>query len=106
MSGYADELGISDLQFGFKCQRLTNMCTMVLKEALPYYVHNGKSVFCTLLDVTKAFDRMEYVTLFTLLIHRDIPPVSLRFLLHMYPAMLHTWIAWNGMCSESVSVFH
>ena len=33
---------------------------MVLKEAILYYINNGSSVFCTLLDATKAFDRVEY----------------------------------------------
>ena len=55
-----------------------------LKEAISYYINNGSSVFCTLLDATKAFDRVEYVKLFKLLIVRDIPPVSLSLLLNMY----------------------
>ena len=60
------------------------MCTMVLKEAILYCFQNGGSVFCTMLDVTEAFDRLVYVKLFTLLIRRDSSPVSLRFLLNMY----------------------
>jgi len=34
----------SDLQFGFKAKRSTNMCTMVLKEAIDYYTSNGSCV--------------------------------------------------------------
>ena len=98
MSRYADKLCTSDLQFGFKRHRSTNMCTMVLKEAMSYYVNNGRSVFCTLLDATKAFDRVEYVKLFKLLMVTDIPPVSLRLLLNMYTCH-GTRIAWNGVCS-------
>ena len=77
------KLCTSDLQFGFKRQRSTNMCTMVFKEAISYYVHNDSSVFCTLLDASKAFDRVEYVKLFKLLMVTDIPSVSLRLLLNM-----------------------
>ena len=58
LSRYGDRLCSSDLQFGFKAKRYTNMCTMVLTEAMAYYVNNGSSVFCTLLDATKAFDRV------------------------------------------------
>ena len=72
VSCYADKLCTSDLQFGFKRHRSTNMCTMVLKEAIAYYVNNGSSVFCTLLDATKAFDRVEYVRLFKLLMWLEI----------------------------------
>ena len=84
MSLYADELGTSNLQFGFKRQCSTNMCTMVLNEAISYNVNNGSSIFCTLLDATKAFDRVEYVKLFKLLMVGDILLVSLRLLLNMY----------------------
>ena len=82
-SRYADKLCASDLQFRFKRQRSTNICTMV-KDAISYYINNGSSVFCTLLDATKAFDRVKYVKLFKLSMVRDIPPVSLRLLLNMY----------------------
>ena len=74
----------SDLQFGFKAKRSTNMCTMVLKEAIAYYVNNGSSVFCTLLDATKAFDRIEYVKMFKLLLDGQLPPVCIRLLVNVY----------------------
>ena len=63
LNRYADILITADLQFGFKAKRSTNMCTMVLKEAINYYISNGSSVFCTLLDATKAFDRVDYCKL-------------------------------------------
>ena len=56
LSRHDDRLCSSDLKFGFKAKPSTNMCTVVLKEAISYYVNNGSSVFCTLLDAAKAFD--------------------------------------------------
>ena len=41
---FQNQLNTSDLQFGFKSGSSTNMCTMVLKETLSYYVKNS-SVF-------------------------------------------------------------
>ena len=105
LSRYADKLCTSDLPFGFKRQHSTNMCTMVLKEAISYYVNNGSSVFCTLLDATKAFDRVEYVKLFKLLMGRDISSVSRRLLLNMYTCHGKR-IAWNGVCSDSFFVLN
>ena len=70
LSRYGDRLYSSDLQFGFKAKRSTNMCTMVLKAAIAYYVNNGSFVFCTLLDGAKAFDRVEYVKMFKLLLSK------------------------------------
>ena len=40
----------------FKRKRSTNKCTMMLKKTLSNYANNGGSVFCTLLEATKAFD--------------------------------------------------
>ena len=59
-------------QFGFKPKHSTSMCTMVLKETLAYYTVDGGSAFCTLLDVTKAFDRVNYCKLFLKLMSRNI----------------------------------
>ena len=55
---YGDLLCSSDLQFGFKRGRSTSMCTLILKVTIEYYVHNSSSVYYTLLDATKAFDRV------------------------------------------------
>jgi len=81
---YSDRLVTSNLQFGFKARRSTNMCTMVLKKTIAYYVNNRSTVYCTMLDATKAFDRVEYAKLFRLLLSRNLPPVIIRVLLFMY----------------------
>jgi len=41
---FGDLLCSLDLQFGFKSGRSTNMCSMILKETVSYYTHNGSSV--------------------------------------------------------------
>ena len=61
-----------------------NHCSMVLKEAIAYYDNNGSTVYCTMLDATKAFDMVEYCKLFRLLVSRDLPCAWLRLLLNMY----------------------
>jgi len=58
---YSNCLCTSELQFGFKAGHSTDMCSMVLKETLAYYVVDGGSTFCTFLDATKAFDRIDFV---------------------------------------------
>ena len=79
------------------------MCTIVLKEDIAYYVINSSSVFCTLLDATKAFDRVEYVKMFKLLIDRKLPPVCIRLLVNMYTSQV-TRVEWNGVCSDYFSI--
>ena len=72
---------------------------MVLKECLAYYTVDGGSVFCTLLDATKAFDRINYCRLFQLLLKRNIPSIYLRFLLNLYTNSVAR-VSWNGILSK------
>ena len=74
------------------------MCIMVLKEAIDYYTSNGSSVFCTLLDATKAFDKVDYCKIFRSLTKRDIPPTVLCLLLNMCTRQV-TRVSWNGVFS-------
>ena len=103
LNRYTDILITSDLQFGFKAKRSTNMCTMVLKEAIDYYISNGSSVFCTLLDATKAFGRVDYCKLFRSLMNRNLPSTVLRLLLNMYTRQV-TRVSWNGEFSPPFTV--
>jgi len=52
--------------------------SFVLKETLAYYGKNNSIVFCTFLDATKAFDRINYCKLFRLLIDRGLPASIIR----------------------------
>jgi len=70
---YHVQLMSCDRQFGFKPKSFTNLCSMVLKETVAYYVQNQNPVFCTFLDSTKAFDRFNYCKLFKLLVKRELP---------------------------------
>ena len=74
----------SELQFGFKKGLTTTQCTYSLLETIYYYNYNNSSVFVLLLDASKAFDRVNYCKLFTYLLKRDVSPLVLRLLLHIY----------------------
>ena len=93
-----DKLNTSELQFGFKRNSSTNMCTMVLKETLSYYGHNSSFTFCTFLDATKAFDRVNYCKLFNLLIKRGISACFLRVLITLYTGHC-VRVVWAGFAS-------
>lgn len=100
---FGDLLSTSELQFGFKSGKSTNMCTMVLKETISYYINNGSRMYCTMLDVSKAFDRVEYCKLFRLLIARNFPPIIIRFLLDLYTRHVSS-VQWNGVSSGTFCV--
>ena len=73
-----------DLQFGFKENSSTIICTQLLIETIEYYNSNNTDCFMLLLDASKAFDRIEYVRLFTLLRLRNMCPLVLRLIINMY----------------------
>ena len=102
---FYDHLVTSDLQFAFKRNHSTAMCTMVLKETLAYYSADGCTALSTFLDATKAFDRVSYSKLFRLLLHRNIPSLHLRFLLNMYTNS-GAHVRWNGVLSKSFAVLN
>ena len=96
---FRDKLCTSDLHFEFKSKSSTNMCTMVLKQTISYYVNNHSSVFCTFLDASKAFDRVHYCKLFRLLIKRGLPPCIVRVLVSLYTAN-QVRVLWAGLASD------
>jgi len=103
LNKFRDCLLTSTQQFGFKAKHSTSMCTMVLKETLAYYTEDGGAAFCTLLDATKVFDRINYCKLFSKLMSRNIPPAHLRLLLNMYTSSVAK-VSWNGILSHSFNI--
>ena len=73
---------------------------MVLKETLAYYTVDGGEAFCTILDATKAFDRLDYCKLFRELMKRDIYPLYLRLMLYMYNDS-DVCVSWDGSRSTT-----
>ena len=51
----------SDLQYGFKPKHGTTQCTFVVNEVLQYYANNHNNICITLIDSSKAFDRIQYI---------------------------------------------
>ena len=51
---------------------------------IAYYINSSITVYCTMFNATKAFDRVKYCKLFKLLIERGLPPVIIKLLLNMY----------------------
>ena len=92
-----------ELQFGFKKGLSTTQCTYSLLVAIDYYNYNKSSVFVSLLDASKAFDRINYCKLFTDLLKRNVSPFVLRLLLHMYTTQT-LCVGWGHALSNLFSV--
>ena len=53
-----DSLSTCSNQFGFKKGHSTDLCIYALKEYIEYYKNRNTSVFVTMLDASKAFDKV------------------------------------------------
>ena len=62
-------------------------------------------MFCTFLDATKAFDRVNFCKLFRLLVQRGLPACIVRTLINMYTGNIIR-VSWAGITSDYFSAFN
>ena len=98
-----DVLKTSELQFGYKENLSTTMCSFMVLETIEYYKSKGSSVHVLLLDASKAFDRVDYIKLFDKLIKRGMSPLTTRLLLNMY-IQQKLQVKWNNHKSYKFNV--
>ena len=84
LSRYTSNLSFSDLQFAFKVNHSTVMCTSSLQEMISHYTKRASNVYMCSLDAIKAFDKVNFVKLFKLLLQMNIPSIVLRLILDLY----------------------
>ena len=77
-------LSSNDSQFGFKPNHFTSQCIFVVKETVQYYLNGGSIVYGMLLDASKAFNRVQFITLFRLLLSRGLCPVICKLIAILY----------------------
>ena len=93
------------MQFGFKAAHSTTQCTFVMEEIIDLYTRNGSSVYLIMLDASKAFDRVQYIKLFRLLIKRGMCAMYSRFLGNMYLNQCLR-VKWNSNFSDNFDVIN
>ena len=100
---HKDGLNIDEMQFGFQQDTSTNMCTWLAVETIEYFLRNGSDVFACLMDMTKAFDKVQHSKLLWKLVEEGIPPIFIRLLLEMYEKQ-QADVRWNGVLSNPFPV--
>ena len=98
-----DVLETSDLQFGFKENLSTSMCSFMVLETIAYYKSKGSNAHVLLLDASKAFDRVDYIKLFGKLGEKGMCPLTMRLLLNMYTNQ-KLQVKWNNTKSHKFNV--
>ena len=97
---HSNVLLCSNLQFGFRANHSTSQCTFVLQEVVDHYTNHGSSVYVTLLDASRAFDRVNYVRLFSLLVKRGLCALTASLLLKSY-VLQSMRVRWCNSVSDS-----
>ncbi len=100
---YSDKLNSSNLQFAYKNQHSTTQCSNLVKETADHYVKQGGCIYTCMLDASKAFDRIDFVRLFKILMKRNLPPVIIRSIINLYTSQ-QMRASWKGHMSEIFSV--
>ena len=62
---------------------------------MDYYSSRNSPTLLLFLDASRAFDRVQYVKLFNLLLKRGLCPMVARFLAYMYTKQVLR-VNWNG----------
>ena len=60
-----DKLGCDQLQFGFQAGASTSMCTWTATTVIEHHNRQGSVVYGCAMDLSKAFDLVEWVELFS-----------------------------------------
>ena len=94
-----DSFSTSEMQFGFKEKHSTTMCTVILREVIQNYIEGHSNVYCCLLDASKAFDKVHYGKLFTILLAKNVSPYVIRLLIDSYVRQ-QACVSWNGFKSN------
>jgi len=90
-------------QFGFKANHSTGLCTEVFKRTVEYYSERGSHVFACFIDFTKAFDRVNYWTLFNKLLDNNIDSKVVTLLAYWYSHQ-EICVRWRNTLSSSFKV--
>ena len=98
-----EKLGCDLLQFGFEPKASTTMCSWIATAVIDQYNRKGSAVYSCAMDLSKAFDMVEWFELFRVLQARAVSPVFLRTLLYIYTHQSCT-VKWNGSLSDSFKV--
>ena len=98
-----DKLACDRLQFGFQAGSSTTMCTWTATTVIEHYNQRGRPVYSCAMDLSKAFDLVEWVSLFKILVAKGVSPVFLRILIFIYRNQTCD-VRWNSTYSNRFKV--
>ena len=90
----SDKLGTDNLQFAYKSNTGTAMCSWTVTAVIDHFSRKGKPVYTASMDMSKAFDMVKWGELFQTLHDRGVHPIFLRLLIYIYKNQQYT-VRWG-----------
>ena len=95
---------LSDRQFGFRSETGCNMAISVFKETILNYTSSNSNVHCAVLDMSSAFDRINFNILYSKLVSNSTLPAAIANILNFMNFNSDVYINFNGVNSDSFRV--
>ena len=96
-----EKLNCDQLQFGFQAGASTSMCSWTATTVIEHYNRHGSTVYACAMDLSKAFDLVEWTGLFKLLREKGMYPIFLRILIIVYTNQ-YCDVKWNSSYSADM----
>ena len=93
----------SELQFAYQAATSTTVCSWAVSTVIDTFNRSGTPVYAATMDMTKAFDMVEWVKLFEHLRKRKVGGIFLRLMMYIYRHQ-KCEVRWAGVCSKEFSV--
>ena len=88
----SDSLHSDPLQFAYKEKVSTVQCVSVICEVINFYIHKDSCIYMCMLDASKAFYRVNHLSLFNKLKLRNMCPTI--FNVHLSNAVCNGKLGW------------
>ena len=90
---------LNSRQFGFRKHTGCTNAVSLLKEVISKYNSSKSNVFCGVLDLSKAFDRIDFSILNQKLMNTSVPPIIVRIIYYMLANSVVRTV-YNGVYSS------
>ena len=100
---YGSYLLSSDLQYGFKKNSSCSSAIYTVRSVIEYFTKHGSTVNVCLLDMSKAFDKVNHHGLYIKLMKRNVPIRFINVITNWY-SKCYAAVRWNGCFSQVFDV--
>ena len=100
---YGSYLLSSDLQHGFKKNSSCSSAIYTVRSVIEYFTKHGSTVNVCLLDMSKAFDKVNHHGLYIKLVKRNVPCQFINVIINWYSKCYAT-VRWNDCFSQIFDV--